>query len=65
MSMGQGTHWEDDSIQFPRLLAEIAATQDSLDEGALCDSMNIDHDELNELFNRAQSSWENIKETHT
>lgn len=50
--------WLDDSIQFPRLLAEIVATQDNLDIAALCESMDLDPEEVDELFDRAQSAWE-------
>ena len=60
------TKWKDDSIQFPRLIAEISANvvfqpahwQD------LQDSMNITEDELNELFDRANVEWESIKQIH-
>lgn len=52
--------WEDNSIQFPRLLAEIVATQ-SLDLDALCDSMDLSLSDLDELFERAVLDWEDIK----
>jgi len=55
------SHWEDDSVQFPRLLAEIMATQDNLDMPALAESMDVSIEELNELFDRADRSWESIK----
>jgi hypothetical protein len=45
--------WDDNSIQFPRLLAEIMATQDDLDIAALA--------EVLDLFERAQNEWERIK----
>lgn len=54
-------NWENDEIQFPRLLAEIVATQDSLDIDALCESMDLEPDEVDELFNRAQKRWDEIK----
>jgi hypothetical protein len=55
--------WKDNSIQFPRLIAEIVATVDINAETwqNLCDSMDLTTDELNELFDRAQESWEKIK----
>lgn len=56
------TPWEDNAIQFPRLLAEIMATQDNLDADALCEAMDITREELDELFDRAQAAWETIKE---
>ena len=53
--------WNDDHIQFPRLIAEIVATQDSLDIGALADSMDLHEYEVCELFDRAELSWQDIK----
>lgn len=55
------THWDNNAIQFPRLLAEIMATQEKLDMPALAESMDISIDELNELFDRAHQAWELIK----
>lgn len=57
--------WENNSIQFPRLLAEIAATQDSLDIEALCEAMDLDEYYITELFDRAQIEWEKIKDKYT
>ena len=56
--------WREDSIQFPRLLAEIAGCVDlSVKQyTALADSMDLTFDQLDELFDRAQASWERIKE---
>jgi hypothetical protein len=55
--------WNDDAIQFARLLAEINATQElNLEE--LCDSMSLTEDEVNQLFERAHEAWEKIKEEH-
>jgi len=52
--------WKDDSIQFPRLLSEIAATQD-LDMEALAESMDLEVADVNELFDRADRLWELAK----
>ena len=57
--------WNDNRLQFPRLIAEIAATQDNLDTQALCESMDITESELSELFDRAQVAWERIKAVAT
>lgn len=54
--------WKNDAIQFPRLIAEIIATQENLDIDVLCESMDISLDELNELFDRAQDKFEKLKE---
>lgn len=54
-------HWNNNAIQFPRLLAEINATQEHFDESALADAMDISIPELDELFDRAGVAWERIK----
>ena len=58
------TAWNDDNIQFPRLLAEIQATVDIRveDYERICESMDLEADEVDELFDRAQNQWERIKE---
>lgn len=53
--------WEDDSIQFPRLLAEIIATQENLDIEALAKEMDLTSIQVDELFERAQMKWDAIK----
>lgn len=53
-------NWNNDAIQFPRLLAEIMATQE-IDMNALAESMDLSVDEVNELFDRADQAWEDIK----
>lgn len=52
--------WYNDSLQFPRLIVEIRATQD-LDFQALCESMDLEEDDLDELFDRADRAWEGAK----
>ena len=41
--------WENNAVQFPRLLTEVAL------------SMDLKPDELHELFDRAIDEWERIK----
>lgn len=53
--------WDDDLIQFARLLAEIAATHDGLDIQTLCESMDLEPSDINELFDRADAVWERAK----
>jgi hypothetical protein len=55
--------WNDNSIQFPRLIAEIIATIEiaDLDWAALRDSMDLTDDQLIELFDRAQTAWDKQK----
>jgi hypothetical protein len=52
--------WESNMIQFPRLIAEINATQE-LDIDALCESMDLEPSDIEELFDRADREWEKIK----
>jgi len=55
----QNSIWKNDNVQFARLLAEIAAVdigESVWDE--LCVSMDIESDQLSELFNRAQCAFE-------
>ena len=54
--------WGDNKIQFPRLLAEIRAiglTNTQYKE--LAESMDISQLDVDELLERAESEWEEIK----
>lgn len=54
--------WSRDDVQFPRLLAEIKAaglTNDQLQ--LLKASMDLSSEAIQELFDRAEESWERIK----
>jgi hypothetical protein len=55
--------WEDDGIQFPRLLSEIMATQDTLDMKEIAESMDLTVEDVSELFDRANTAWEAAKQT--
>lgn len=55
------TLWERDEIQFPRLLAEILATQDKLDLQALAASMDLSVEQVSSLFDRANAAWETFQ----
>ena len=55
--------WENNAIQFPRLIAELETTgafKPSVVK-ALCDEMDLTKDELFELIERAQSEWDSMK----
>lgn len=55
--------WEDNSLQFPRLLAEIYAVGLTDEQWTgLADSMDLELEFVNELFERAQEEWDAIKE---
>jgi len=55
--------WADDSIQFPRLLSEIASNWDTseADWQALSESTGLSLGQLDELFDRAHAAWERQK----
>jgi len=53
--------WDNNLVQFARLLCEINATQDNLSIDALCDAMDLIPSEVNELFDRAHDVWEEAK----
>jgi len=55
------TPWDCDAIQFPRLLAAIAATQPLPDEKALREATDLSQSQIRELFARAQKAWDDIK----
>ena len=56
-------NWNDNSIQFPRLIAEIIANVNigKHDMADLCMSMDLSQREVNELFDRAIEEWEKVK----
>ena len=57
--------WEHNSVQFPRLISEIMATGVSEEQwDDLLTSMDLESDDLSELFDRAQEEWESIKNRH-
>lgn len=55
--------WEDDSIQFARLIGEIASNIELTpeQEECLCESMDLIPKELHQLFERGQKRWDRIK----
>lgn len=58
--MSENPLWEDDLIQFARLLCEINATQD-MDLEILAESMDLGLGNINDLFDRADNAWERAK----
>jgi len=56
--------WNNDLIQFARLLAEIVVNQDDLDIDALCESMDLPASRVHELLDRADAVWNNAKASH-
>lgn len=56
--------WEDNSIQFPRLIAEIEMAGGFNKEiiNDLCNSMDLTEDEVFSIVDRACAEWDKIKE---
>lgn len=57
--------WKDDKIQFARLLCEIVATHEKLNIKELCESMDLEPEYIDELFDRANEVWEDSKNKYT
>ena len=56
------TAWDLNCLQFPRLLAEIRAVGLSTEqESELAASMDLDLEQIAEIFERAEDEWEVIK----
>jgi hypothetical protein len=57
------TKWEDDTVQFSRLICEINANVEinEKDHKSLCESMDLDIEKIHEIFERADTFWEATK----
>jgi hypothetical protein len=54
--------WEDNGVQFPRLLAELRAAGITPEQMKfLSKSMDLNEGDLESLFLRAEDEWEKIK----
>lgn len=59
--------WKDDKIQFARLISEITAAMDEKVKPLIKDlatGMDLSHDEVLELFDRAEEVWKDAREKH-
>jgi hypothetical protein len=56
-------NWENNAIQFSRLIAEMEASGAFTEElsETLCTEMDISMDDLSEIVDRAQKTWDEIK----
>jgi hypothetical protein len=54
--------WDNDLVQFARLLSEIRAACDMQGFDAVLKSMDITEDMADELFDRAERMWEKAKQ---
>jgi hypothetical protein len=50
------------AVQLSRLICEIAATQENLDVDSLCEATDLTVEELNSIFERANTVWEEFKQ---
>jgi hypothetical protein len=55
------TTWNDNTIQFPRLIDECQAVLTADQYEQLCVSMDLEMADLMELFDRAQQEWDRTK----
>ena len=53
--------WDNNNVQYPRLLSEINAVLSFEDRIAVAESMDITLDELETLFDRAEADFIKIK----
>ena len=53
--------WNNDKIQFARLICEIRAAEELLNWSEIRDSMDLEDEELQELFDRAEVVFEAAK----
>lgn len=62
LSTDQTASWENDSVQFPRLIAEIKGVGLSSEQvQELCTSMDLKKEDIYDLLERAEATWEDIK----
>ena len=57
------SNWNNNSIQFPRLLSEIYANIELTEEQwtNLCNSMDLSQAEILEIMERADNVWQDLK----
>lgn len=56
-----GPLWEDNEVQFARLICELVANNEDLCEDEVAGSMDLSQEELTDIFNRANTVWEQAK----
>jgi hypothetical protein len=55
------TNWNNNYLQFARLLSECVATGTITITDELCDSMDLTYEEIGEILERAQSAFDEVK----
>jgi len=53
--------WNDNLVQFARLLCEVVAIQEDLDIAGLAESMDLTQEDVLVLLDRANTEWERAK----
>ena len=61
VSRDPNKNWKNDDIQFPRLLSELAGLVSLSQLESLSESMDLEVHQIEELFDRAEAVWEDIK----
>jgi hypothetical protein len=61
LSKDSDTNWKNDHLQFARLIAELEATHGFPVTEALCKSMDLHEDEIQQIISRAQKTWDVAK----
>ncbi len=56
-----GTCWDNDHLQFARLLAEIQMTGPFIISDELKESMDLEENQIQEIFDRAQDAFDEWK----
>lgn len=59
--LNEAEPWDDNEVQFARLLCELVANVDDLHFEEVCESMDLEPEQLQELFDRANEVWEEAK----
>ena len=54
--------WDNNEIQFARLICELVANVENLEFELVSESMDLEESELQELYDRAHTVFENVKE---
>lgn len=59
--LNEAEPWDDNEVQFARLLCELVANVDDLHFEEVCESMDLSKKELISLYDRAHIVWERAK----
>lgn len=53
--------WDDDKVQFARLLCELVANCENLQMRSVAESMDLSVPDVQSIYDRAHIVWENAK----